>query len=79
MNIRKTKAICPKCKSKNLSIIEISESYQTWNQENGVINRSDGIINPGNIIRVEGKCNESECGHRWKFRCLQIDNLLIEN
>jgi len=79
MNMRKTKAICPKCKSNNLTIIEISNAYQFWNQENGVINRSEGIMEPGDIIRVEGKCNESECGHRWRFKCLQIDNLLIDN
>jgi len=77
MYMKKTKAKCPKCKSNNLAIIEISESYQSWNQENGIINRNEGIMESGEIIRVEGKCNE--CDHRWKFRCTQIDNLLIED
>jgi len=77
MNMRKTKAICPKCKSNNLTIIEISNAYQFWNQENGVINRSEGIMEPGDIIRVKGKCNR--CDHKWKFRCLHIDNLLVED
>ena len=77
MNMRKTKAICPKCKSKNISITEISESYQTWNQEDGIINKSKGIMNHGDIIGIYGKCDK--CGHGWKFKCLQIDNLIVEN
>ena len=77
MNIRKTKAICPKCKSKNLSIIEISEAEQIWYQVDGVINREEGFMEPGNIVRVEGRCDE--CGHRWRFKCLQTDNLIVED
>lgn len=76
-NYTKTKAICPKCKSKNLTIIEVSDAFQSWDQVNGIIDRNDGIMNHGDITRVEGICDE--CNYRWKFRCSQIDDLVINN
>lgn len=76
-DLKKTKASCPKCKSKNLIIIETSEAFQEWTQEDGVIDKDEGIMTHGFVIRVNGKCDE--CGHKWKFKCWQIDDLIIDD
>ena len=74
-DIRKTKAKCPKCKSKSLNITEHCIHTQTWNQENGYLNHNDGIMNPGDVVGCYGECDE--CGHQWKFKNLQIIELYI--
>jgi len=74
--MRKTKAKCPKCKSKDITIIETSNAYQSWIQTDGIINRNDGIMNHGDITSVDGSCNK--CNHKWKFKCSQIDELIIK-
>ena len=74
--MRKTKAKCPKCISKDITIIETSNAYQSWIQTDGIINRNDGIMNHGDITSVDGSCNK--CNHKWKFKCSQIDELIIK-
>jgi len=76
MDIRKTKAKCPKCKSKNITITETSNAYQSWSQIDGIIDRNEGIMNHGDVTSVDGKCNN--CNHGWKFKCSQIDELVIK-
>jgi len=73
-DIRKTKAKCPKCKSLDIIIYEKSVHLQTWDQINGYVDYNEGNMNPGGVIGTFGKCN---CGHAWKFKCLQITSLFI--
>lgn len=75
--MNRTKARCPRCKSINLSITEHCINTQTWEQKDGLVNKEDGILNPGEVIGTFGQCEE--CSHVWKFRCLQITNLFIDN
>jgi len=74
-----SKARCPKCKSKNLTLTEVAETKLIWNQVNGYIDRNDGIQESGNIIGIYGQCDEIKCNHRWKLRSLQITDLTGEN
>ena len=72
-----SKAICPKCKSKNLIITEIAETNIIWNQVNGYIDIDDGIQESGSIIGIYGQCDD--CNHKWKLRCLQVTDLTRGN
>ncbi len=69
---------CPKCKGKNLELIEVWEGHTiTWQVEDGQINRNEGNIEPGDPWKVEGHCED--CDHRWTFRkTLQIEDLNSE-
>lgn len=65
---------CPKCKSRNMTLIEISTWETTWEVTNGNFNLEDRIGNPGHIERVEATCNG--CCHHWKPRgARQIDDI----
>jgi len=74
-DIRKSKAKCPKCKSVDIVVYEKFISTQTWDQVNGFIDHNEGYMNPEGVIGTFGECN---CGHKWKFRNLQITDLFIE-
>lgn len=73
----KSKAVCPSCKSNNLTLIELWKDHSvSWEQIDGVFDRQDGALEPGDPYRVEGEC--SDCGHSWMFRKItQIDGLII--
>ena len=72
---RKSKAHCPKCNSKDLTIIEHCVNLQTWEQINGIINHEEGYMNPDGVIGTYGQC--TKCEHKWKFRSLQITGLYL--
>lgn len=72
--MRKTKAKCPKCKSKNLILSECTECWTQWEQIDGEIDYDHGDLNPGDIDGVYGDCKD--CGHKWKFRCATINDVL---
>jgi len=76
-NIKQTKAKCPKCKSKDITIVETSNAYQSWIQTDGIVNKEEGIMNHGDIISVNGICDK--CNHKWKFKCSHIDELIIKD
>lgn len=72
--IVESKVKCPKCKSVNLTLIELWRNNSIeWEQTDGKFNRRDGNIEPGDPYKVEAKC---ECGHRWSIRgALQIGDI----
>jgi Zn finger protein HypA/HybF involved in hydrogenase expression len=76
-NIVSSKMICPKCASKDLSIIEISNGANiTWEQRDGKFDRDDGNLECGDPVHVLGHC--AKCQHRWKVRkALQITDIII--
>lgn len=62
----KSRVKCPKCKSKNLSIYEITEAYGVYNQDEGIIDLKSRSNDFGNIVRVDGYCEK--CSYRWKIK-----------
>lgn len=73
----KSTAKCPKCKSRNLSLIELWRGHTIqWEQVNGEFDRDDGILEPGDPYKLEAKCKE--CGHKWTIsKATQIDYVTI--
>lgn len=71
---RESKARCPKCHSNNLTLIEHYDHTRSWIQDNGIVDIDDGFPSVGSVTRISGEC--LDCGHEWKFRCLQISNLV---
>lgn len=68
-----TKVRCPKCKSKDLILVEVG----TWSSEFkvtcGKFDRQEGFHEPGSVDRLEATC--SSCKHQWKVRGAgQIDD-----
>ena len=76
--IHESKARCPKCKSKNITLTEIAEHTITWRQIDGYINMDEGHNEPGNIVGFYGQCDNPACKYSWKFRCLQVTNLIVQ-
>lgn len=74
--MNKSKAKCPKCRSKNLTIAEMYDSTIEWIQEDGFFNKNEGSMEHGSVTGTFGEC--AECLHRWKFRTLQVTDLIIE-
>jgi hypothetical protein len=70
-----TKVVCPKCGSRSLTLYELWKGHEIeWQQIGGVINRDEGVLNPGNPYAMEAKC---KCGHQWRLRNVtQIGNVL---
>lgn len=67
---------CPKCGNAELNIIETSEAYEMWAQdENGAISdNGDGAL-LGKVLRVEAECLSEGCpartgenNFRWTLR-----------
>ena len=73
----KSKASCPKCRSKDLTLTEHVICTTTWEQVDGYVDREEGYHGTGDVVAIFGRCDS--CGHKWKFRCLQITDLVIEN
>lgn len=74
--IVKSKAICPKCKSNDLFLIETwIGHFISWEQIGGKFDRSDGAMEPGAPFKVYGRCKK--CKRRWTVRgALQIDDII---
>lgn len=74
----KSKAVCPKCKSKDLTLVEVwNGATISWEQIDGDFHRDEGNLEPGDAARVEGSCKK--CNHRWTLRgILQIDEVIVE-
>lgn len=73
VEIVKTKVRCPRCKSKDLFLIETGSWSSEFTVIAGSFDRSEGIHNPESIDRLEAKC--SACKHLWKVRgAIQIDD-----
>lgn len=70
---------CPKCKSKDLFLIEVWHGHTiSWEQQNGKFDRSYGSSDPGNPHHLEGNCKK--CKHLWKIRnAFQIDFVIKED
>jgi len=71
-----SKVRCPKCKSKDLRLIEVWEGHTIqWEQVDGKFDRNAGSLEPGDAYKVEGKCKK--CSHQWTIRkTLQIDDVV---
>lgn len=74
--IVESKAKCPKCKSNTLSLNEIWKDHTiTWEQEDGVFNRDEGYLEPGEAYKVQARCRD--CEHVWTVKgALQIDDIV---
>jgi hypothetical protein len=59
---------CPKCKSKNLQLIELWTHSITWDQteEAGGLTSTEGDLNPGDPYRVDALCKQ--CNYAWRLR-----------
>lgn len=76
--MEETKAKCPKCKSRNLSINECWKGHTvTWEQQDGKIDRNNGVLETGDPYKLEGHCRN--CGHWWRIRGLQITDIIKFN
>jgi hypothetical protein len=65
--IVESKVVCPKCKSKDLFLIEIwKDSGITWEQIGGKFDRNDGVLEHGGPYRVEARCKK--CDYYWKIK-----------
>lgn len=75
--IVKSKAMCHKCGSRDLILVEIWEGHTIeWQQINGEFDKNDGTLEAGDPYKVEGQCKK--CGHAWVFRKkIQITDLII--
>lgn len=74
--MERSKAICPKCKSRDLFLIEIWDGATIcWEQINGEFDKNDGTMEPGGPTKVEGKCKT--CNYMWTFRNIHQINYLI--
>jgi Zn finger protein HypA/HybF involved in hydrogenase expression len=63
----KTNYKCPKCKSRNLFLIEVWKDHAiSWLQENGIVDVDSSNIEMGNPYKVEAECNK--CHHRWTLQ-----------
>lgn len=72
-----TKCRCPKCRSRNLTLIELVTATTEWEVVDGKLNRADGLHEPSGAEGVEGKCKD--CGHHWRIRsALQITCVTTE-
>jgi Zn ribbon nucleic-acid-binding protein len=73
--MRKNWPKCPRCKTQQVELIEHWKSHiVAWLPD---ANEDDGILEPGDPYKVEGKC--LECGHHWKIRnAIQIDSEWFE-
>lgn len=66
---------CPKCRSKSFIAVEIWEDAAIYfTVKNGLIDRENGMLEPGNPHKVQGRC---DCGHIWTFKnANQIDDII---
>lgn len=70
MEIRSITIRCPKCKSQNLTVTELWKDHCIdWDIDNGVFDKNDGSLNPGDPYKVVAKCKD--CKHRWSIRGAQ--------
>lgn len=68
-----SRATCPKCKGRTISIRETSEAHTEFEQHDGEIIYY-GYHHHGDIIRLSCRC--FHCGHRWAPRnATQITDL----
>lgn len=74
--MQKSKLKCPKCKSINLTLVEVWHGHEiVWEQLNGEFDRNEGILEPGDPYKVEASCHK--CLHHWTARgILQIDDII---
>ena len=54
---------CPKCRQKDINVIETTEALSTHRIVNGVWNHFWDNNEYGDIVNVECRCNN--CGHQW--------------
>ena len=57
---------CPKCKGKEISVIEVIEAESSHVIRNGVWIHSEDNNEYGDILRIECTC--LKCGHKFKSR-----------
>lgn len=76
--IVQSKIRCPKCKNKEILLIEIWKGHEiTWQANaDGFFDRMDGNLESGDPFRVEARC--SKCDHQWKVRnASQIGDAIV--
>lgn len=69
---------CPKCKSRDLEIVETTEGLLCFRVVNGLLNRGAGMVESGGIVGLNANC--LKCRHHWKPRkAHQIDDVASED
>lgn len=73
-----TRLRCPKCRSRDMEIVEESEAVLCFEVRNGLLNRGAGMAEPGCITGVTANC--LKCKHQWRPRKAgQIDDVVSED
>jgi DNA-directed RNA polymerase subunit RPC12/RpoP len=57
---------CPKCRSRDLVLVETGEWASTWTVRGGRLDRAAGFHEPACILRIDAQC--TRCQHFWKLR-----------
>ena len=65
---------CPKCKGRNIQLVEVTEGNSTHIIRNGEWDQSEDNNEYGSILRSEMTC--LDCGHQWTRRGFSIDSYL---
>jgi len=67
-----SKVKCPKCGSRNLTLLELWKNHDiSWEQIGGKFDMKDGVLEMGDPYKMEAEC--SKCKHHWTIRgALQI-------
>lgn len=68
---------CPKCRSKDINLVETSSWTTEWAVTDGKFDRAAGYHEPMSVDRLDAKCHK--CEYTWKPRgAWQIDDVCIE-
>lgn len=68
---------CPKCRKKDIQVVETTEAISQHRIINGVWVHSLDNNEYGDIVKVECQC--MECGHRWiSPRGINLDNYYLD-
>lgn len=75
--LQKTKACCPKCKSKDLLLTESCHASITWTQKDGMVDLEKGTKEYGEAFSIKAVC--LKCEHGWFLRnARQISDIISE-
>lgn len=75
-DVARTRLRCPRCRSRDLLLMEIGTWWTAFQVKNGSFDRK-GYHEPGEIFRLVAEC--TGCGHEWKVRgAIQITDICEE-
>ena len=69
-----SKARCPKCKSKDLTLKEYWVSTIEFEQEDGMLSEEGSMDHEG-PFKLRGMC--SKCGYLWTLKASQVTQVVV--